>query len=369
MTMQYKLYSLSISFLLLLVTVATASNGPQITGYQSGSLTVDKTYHYRTTLLDQNFRPAVDRKSHIIDIGYTIYLDYVFKWKLSILMGEPVIIGWVSYKPTQFYSLDSDIEINVLSDKLLKKIKLTEFKMKVHMFVEPPGQRAHDHGASLVIDAGSPSKPYFGYSSTELTKKGDLFSDFASFNTPGSPDWSKLFTNIRTKQQAKKYFTDLTSSARKRDRYYASYYRHDVVKSDVDSSIVDQAIYKYLQGLEKKIRDKEKAKQKKLQEQNKKKVDAFDDALDQTETVSADTDDFLSEVDSRGADSLEELLEESEKITLTLENIPRTTRANVITISGQVENVSSIDSSEIVFRVNGLEQPVCRIQQCCGTRT
>ena len=318
--MMYKLYNLSFFFLILLATVANAANGPQITGYQSGSLTVDKTYHYRTTLLDQNFRPATDKTSHIIDIGYTVHLDYVFKWKLSILMGEPVVIGWVSYKPTQLHSLNHDIQTNVFrNEKLLKKIGLTEFTMEVRLFLDP--NNIHDKGAIFVVDAGSASKPYIGYSSRDLTAKGSLFSQFSSFNTPGSPDWDKLFINISSAAKAKKYFTDITTSTIKRNH---SYYRYDVEKVGIDSSNIDQAIYKYLQGLEKKIRDKKKTEQKKLQEQNKKQVDEFDDALGQTESVSSDVDDFLSEESTSGADTLEALLAETENSATEIKKITNT---------------------------------------------
>ncbi len=339
-----------------------AANGPEITGYTSGSLTTDKTYRYHTSLLNEYLQPANKRKSRVVEINYSVGFDYVFKWSLSILMGEPVVIGWVAYKPTDINTpvgfVGAGISSGINGEELLKKIHLTEFKMKVHMFVQPPNQRAHDHGAILVIDAGAPGKPYFGHSSGELTKKGKLFSELASFNVPGSPDWDELFTNIKKAQQAKKYFSDLSNAARKRDRYYASYYNHEVVKFDVDTNAIEHYISKYLRNLEKEILDKDKAEQAKRQQEHEKQAVELDDALNEIETVSSETDDFLSEESTNRTENLDELLEETEKITLTLEETPRNTRGNVITISGRVENVSSIDSSEIVFKVNGLEQPV-----------
>ena len=354
--MKSKRYLPGILILLMMVSVASAASGPEITGYQSGSLTIDKTYRYHTSLLDDNLQPAKEKKPRDIEIDYSVSFDYVFKWRLSVLMGEPIVIGWVSYKPTDISTpvgfVGSGISFGINGEDLLNKIHLTEFKMKVHMFVQPPGQRAFDHGAGIIIDAGAPGKPYFGHSSSELTKKGKLFSKFSSFNVPGSPDWNELFINIKDEQQAKKYFTDLSNAARKRDRYYAAYYKHEVVKFDVDTNAIEHYINKYLSSLEKGIRDKEKAEQK------EKQATELDDALDEIETASSRTDDFLSEESANGTETLDDLLEETEKITLTLHDIPEKTRANVITISGRVENVSSIDSSEIVFKVNGLEQPV-----------
>jgi uncharacterized protein YfaP (DUF2135 family) len=84
----------------------------------------------------------------------------------------------------------------------------------------------------------------------------------------------------------------------------------------------------------------------------------LEDILAETEIASTEQPDILNEEDSNNLDSFENMLEKTEKIELTINEIPRTTDANVITVSGRVKNVSSIDSSEIVFNVNGLEQPV-----------
>ena len=350
-------YVLSIFiFLLLMVTPATAATGPQITGYKTGYITVDKSFNYRTTLLDESLKAADNPESKVLQLGYRVDLDYVFKWKLSILMGEPVVIGWLAYKPTNISPYDSALFFEIFQNKnLFKKIRVSEFKMRVHMFLKPTGQRAFDKGAGLIIDAGSASTPYLGHSSGELLKKGELFSDFSSFNVPGSPNWDKLFTNIDNKQQAKKYFIDLDSAARKRDRYYASYYNHEIFKVEVDTGAVDKQIDNYLQKLEKEIREQQ---DKKSKETKDRQTDELEAALAETESGEIGENDLLSDETAGGAKSFEDLLEETEKIKLTIKAIPRTTNTNVITISGRVENVSSIDSSEIVFQVNGLEQPV-----------
>jgi hypothetical protein len=230
--------------------------------------------------------------------------------------------------------------------------------MKVWMFIKPPGMRAQDRGAKLIIDGGSAAKPYLGYSSSDLVENKKLFSQFASFNTPGSPNWSKLFINIPDAKRAKKYFIEFISASRKRDRHDSSYYRQNVATFDIDSSNIDQRIYSYLQNLEKKLRAKEDVRKRDLQEKNKQQVDELDESLEEIEDISRQENDLLSEEETNSTNSFEDILEESEKVSLILHNPPRTTRANVITISGKVENFSSIDSSEIIFKVNGLEQPV-----------
>ncbi len=352
-------FTLSIFILLLVNTTATAATDPQITGYKTGNLTIDKSYKYQTTLLDESLSAADNPAPKILQLGYRVDLDYVFKWKLSILMGEPVVIGWLAYKPTNISPYNSALFFETFQNNdLFKKIRVSEFKMKVHMFLKPTGQRAFDKGATLVIDAGSAGTPYLGHSSRALLDNTNLFKQFHSFNVSGSPNWDKLFTNIEDKQQAKKYFIDLTSAARKRDRYYASYYKHKIFKIEVDTSAIDKHIYNYLKTLEKEIKtqqNKENREAKKIKDRQANELEA---ALADTEASASEKSDLLSDEASGEVESFEDLLEETEKIKLTINAIPHIINANVITVSGKVENVSSIDSSEIVFQVNGLEQPV-----------
>ena len=299
MGMKQIYYTLSIFvFLLLTISSVTAATGPQITGYKSGIEKASKSYRYHTNVLNGNFQPAKKTESRIIEINYDIYFDYVFKWKLSILMGEPVVIGWVAYKPTSVISFNMPNGIN--QEKLLEKIRISEFKMEVDMFLKPSGQRAFDKGATLVIDAGSASTPYLGYSTGDLLENRKLFSDFSSFNVPGSPNWDKLFTNIDNKQQAKKYFIDLTSAARKRDRYYASYYKHKIFKIKIDTSAIDKHIHKYLKGLEKEI----------WEQQNKKNEKAKSRQTDELEAALAET---AGSTEGGHSGSLDEMFDEVEQ--------------------------------------------------------
>jgi uncharacterized protein YfaP (DUF2135 family) len=99
-------------------------------------------------------------------------------------------------------------------------------------------------------------------------------------------------------------------------------------------------------------------------QQCKKKFTASDeleDMLESTEETASrdDLDDMFDDTQNRSSsNSLGDMLEETEQVELIVNSIPTTTRNNVITISGQVKNISSIDQSTIIFKLNAIKQKV-----------
>ena len=238
---------IAIVILLLMFTLPAYAGSPKITGYRTGTVSVDKSYSYRTVLLDDFLRPVKVHKSNVIQIYYKVYLDYIFKWELSTLMGEPVVGGWLAYKPTAILPHNSTpLAVNTLNnDELYKRIRVSELKMRVWFF-----RNNRLHGAAHEFDTGVAWKPFLGYSIDELMNDEDLYKKYRSYNVPGSPDWNNLFYNIKGSQQAKLFFTDFTTTEAHIKSRPSDY---EIVKVDIDTSEVDKYIYEYLQRLEENI--------------------------------------------------------------------------------------------------------------------
>ncbi len=344
-----------------LTPALSASSGPEINGVRTGTASIDKVYHYRTRYLDEWLNPVENPESRDIEINYRVDLEYIFRWQVSVFMGEPLFKAWVAFKPTNISLNYTGLSFAMLGNqKLLNKIDLTEFAMKVWYFEHISGERAMERGTAMIIDAGVGGKPYLGHRTSELRKDIKLFNKFSSFNPPGSPDWDKLFINIKDKQRAISLFRKY-AAARKRLRMPAKDVR--LFKIAINTDAIDSFIYKYLQKKEKELAEKQKrdVAEKKKQVATRDKADELAAALAETEAGEGATDDLLGETDgsdTTSTDSFDDLLAETEEIKLILNEVPGTTRSNVISISGLVKNASSIDDSQIVFKINSLEQPV-----------
>jgi len=261
--------------LLLVPMTVTAANGPKIVAYTTGSMTVSKSYHHSTRLLSEDLTPARDGKAREVVINYKLDLDYVFRMRLDVLMGEPVLIGWLAYKPTAIRPDHPLFYVQAFNDQqeLLKKVRVVEFKMQVFLYKNIPSERAMERGVSLIVDTGVAAKPFFGYSSAELQADDKLFSKFSSFNVPGSPDWDELFVNVKDGRQARQIFRNLTSSNLTGRTRHMKMSPQDfrVVEADIDTSGIDEYFCHYLEQLEKRIVDdrnlKLAEKRQQLQEQ------------------------------------------------------------------------------------------------------
>ncbi|MBU1640490.1 MAG: hypothetical protein KKG53_08395 [Proteobacteria bacterium] len=245
-------------FVLIVVISLTASSAgaitPKETGYHSGHTSETKTYKYRTTILSSSLEPAKDRVSKVVDITYIVDIDYVFKFEMGLLMGEPVVVGWLAYKPTniQILHYDQNVLLGLFNeaDDLYKKIRISEFKMQVWFFKNAKGQRAMEKGVSRTFDTGVAWTPYLGETSKDLLNNAKLFEKFRSYNVPGSPDWDSLFDNIKSKNEAKKFFTDYTAPGGHFDMSPSDF---NIIKTEIDTSEVEKYIYNYLQSVEEQI--------------------------------------------------------------------------------------------------------------------
>lgn len=56
--------------------------------------------------------------------------------------------------------------------------------------------------------------------------------------------------------------------------------------------------------------------------------------------------------------SFKDRLAKADKAELIIKSYPKSTSSNVVTITGQIKNISSIDSSKVKFYLSGMEQPV-----------
>ena len=246
------IYLLATIVFLLLIALPAYAQSPKITGYKTGNVTVNKSYSYRTVILDQSLEAAQESKSRVLEFGYKVDLDYIFKWEISTLMGEPVVVGWLAYKPTSISPYNSALFSPMFGnkDELFKKVRISEFKMEIVFFKNIKGQRAMERGAARVFDIGVAWIPFLGYSRDELMNDESLYKKFRSYNVPGSPDWNDLFNNIKNAQQAKQYFTDFTTTKR---HIKPSPSDFKIVKVDIDTSEIDKYIYEYLQEIERNI--------------------------------------------------------------------------------------------------------------------
>jgi len=246
------IYLLATIVFLLLIALPAYAQSPKITGYKTGNVTVNKSYSYRTVILDQSLEAAQESKSRVLEFGYKVDLDYIFKWEISTLMGEPVVVGWLAYKPTSISPYNSALLSQMFGnkDELFKKVRISEFKMEIVFFKNIKGQRAMERGAARVFDIGVAWIPFLGYSRDELMNDENLYKKFRSYNVPGSPDWNDLFNNIKNAQQAKQYFTDFTTTKR---HIKPSPSDFKIVKVDIDTSEIDKYIYEYLQEIERNI--------------------------------------------------------------------------------------------------------------------
>lgn len=215
-------------------------------------------------------------------------------------------------------------------------------------------------------------------------------SSKASTTTATISNWNKIFTagtdafNISTvseyysESEAKKYMKEL----KEKGNLYSSR-----TWNDVPSKVSDKVLNAHInvnsirQYIEKEKKEKEKNKLAK-REKEKKDLDDFDDLLASTEdrnnNHSSSSDDIFDDstrerqVNNNSNDifddstngthsesiSFEEMLDDTERIKLLIYDVPTNTNKNVITIRGKVENISSIDTSKILFKLNGLEQMV-----------
>lgn len=259
---------LLVAFLSAFIIPASLAATPKVSGYNSGHTSEKKTYKYRTSILDSSLDPAKDRRSKVVEIDYRVEIDYVFKFEMSLLMGEPVLVGWLAYKPIniQISHLDQNVLLGLFNetDDLYEKVRVSEFKMLVWFFKNSKGQRAMEKGLRHTFDTGVAWKPYLDQRSADLLNNDGLFKKFRSYNVPGSPNWDNLFDGITDANRAKQLYTDFTSTAG-HVKMSPSDFRID--KIEIDTSEVEKYIYNYLQRVEKEVVAKETSGP--LQEKNR----------------------------------------------------------------------------------------------------
>ena len=321
--------------------------------------------------------------------------DVTVKYTMSILMGEPVLKVQAKYKIGNLITLDGHpYHKHELPDEVVKKLRISELILSVPFITK------NDNGLWIDIDMGS------------MSKVGSW-----SYNTPGSPSWDKWIykghnlgygaTSYLSKEKAvaaykgfiklddmifsqhiKKISFDL-STAIKSMPYYTVIDTEPVnasvkilnIKEKYHTGIkLKPGRYKILvekKGYRAKVEWIELTSNKtnflitlkKLDKKKQKPDDTVEtqknslsDILEDTEALeheSTNVDDmFEEEITKNETISLEDMLEDTEDVKLLVGSIPRNTQNNIVEITGQVKNVSSIDNSKVTFKINGLTQTV-----------